>query len=144
MIDVVVLRGAELLLWMQAHAIATAVVIAALLVPGLVCIWAARRGAVVSREALTQIDQRLTHIRSAVELLTDTTESALQTAFAEIERMSDGGHGLTQRAELPARVQSAARNGRTAREIAQAEGLSEGEVRLRLRLTAPDTHAALN
>jgi len=145
MIDLVVLRGAELLVWMQAHAIATAVVVAALLVPGLVCIWAARRGAVVSRQALTQIEQRLTHIRSAVELLTDTTESALQTAFAEIERISDGGHGgLAVRAELPARVQSAARNGRSAREIAQAEGLSEGEVRLRLRLTAPDAHAALN
>ena len=82
MIDVVVLRGAELLVWMQDHAIATAVVAGALLVPGLVCIWAARRGAVVSRQALTQIDQRLTHIRSAMELLTDTTESALQTAFA--------------------------------------------------------------
>ena len=135
MIDGVVLRGAELLVWMQGHAIATAVVSAALLVPGLVCCWAAQRGAVVSRQALKQIDQRLTHICSAVAILTDTTESALQTAFTEIERLSDGGNDrIAHRADLPARVQFAARNGRSAREIAQAEGVSEGEVRLRLRL----------
>lgn len=149
MIETLLLSGAELLAWMQGHGIATAIVFVALLVPGLLCCWAARRGAAVSRGTLKQIDQRLTHICSAVELLTDTTESALQTAFAEIERLSGNDNGETaRRAELPARVQSAARNGRTAREIAQAEGVSESEVRLRLRLygdaPGPESAAAVH
>jgi hypothetical protein len=143
MTDLLLLSVAELLVWLESHAAIAAGVVAALLVPGLICCWAARRGAVVSRQALTRIDQRLTQICSAVELLTDTTESALRTAFGEIERLSqENATAAAHRAGLPIRVKKAARNGRTAREIAQAEGVSEGEVRLRLRLQGDESEDA--
>ena len=135
MLDLLLYRGAELLVWMESHAAMTAAVAAALLVPGAICCWAARRSAAVSRQALTRIEDRLAHICSAVELLTDTTEAGLQTAFGEIERLSaESGARAARRAGLPTRLKQAARDGRTAREIAQSEGVSEGEVRLRLRL----------
>ena len=141
--DLLLLRGAELLVWMESHLLITAGVALALLAPGAICIWAARRGAAVSRQSLARIEQRLTQICSAVELLTDTTESALQTAFAEIERLSEtSGARAAHRAGLPTRVKKAARNGRSAREIAQTEGVSEGEVRLRLRLNGDQTESA--
>jgi hypothetical protein len=135
--------GAELLVWIKSHGLVASAVGAALLLPGLACCWAARRGAVVSRQALTRIDQRLAHICSAVELLTDTTEASLKAAFAEIERLSAAQREADALESLHQRVRAAARHGRTAREIAQAEGVSEGEVRLRLRLYG-DERAALS
>ena len=132
--DVVVL-GAELLGWMESHTLMAIGIVAALIMAAAICCWAARRGAASSRDELARVEQRLTQICSAVELLTDTTESALRTAFFEIERLSaTTGTGAEHRAGLPTRVKTAARSGRTAREIALSEGVSEGEVRLRLRL----------
>lgn len=135
MIDALLWHGAEVLLWAESNTLVAATIAAVLLVPGGLCCWAARQGAVVSRKSMTQVEERLARISTALELLTDTTESALGTAFNEIGRLSQGhGADADDRGLLPARVQMAARNGRTAREIAQAEGISEGEVRLRLRL----------
>ena len=143
MTDSLLMGVAELLVWLESHALVAGGLALALTVPGLVCCWAARRGALVSRQALSRIDERLTHLCSAVELLTDTTESALRTAFTEIERLSqEGGADRGQRAALPQRLKKAARNGRSAREIAQSEGLSEGEVRLQLRLGEDEAGAA--
>lgn len=133
------LWGAELLVWMESHVLLSAGLIALLLVPGGLCYWAGRRRVRVARrkdleQSLAAIDQRLTQLSSAVELLTDTTESALRTAFAEIERLSASGHAAEHKARIQQRVTHSARRGRTAREIALSEGVSEGEVRLRMRL----------
>ena len=129
------LLGAELLVWAQSHVLVVAGVLVALVLPGAMWCWARRRRGTISRDEMARIEQRLTHICSAVELLTDTTESALRTAFSEIERLSaDHGPGAAHRAGVHRRVKTAAHSGRSAREIAQSEGLSEGEVRLRLRL----------
>jgi len=144
MTELLALRGAELLVWFDAHAIVAIAVAAALLVPGALCCWAARRSAVVSRQTLARIDERLTQVCSAVELLTDTTESSLRSAFTEIERLSLEARSHAERESLHHRVKKAARNGRTAREIAQSEGVSEGEVRLRLRLTPEDASSLPN
>lgn len=138
MIDSLILQGAELLVWMEGNVAVSLAIAAALLIPGLVCCWAARRGSVVSKKDLADIDRRLTQIYAAVELLTDTTESSLRVAFAEISRLSHEQRRATADDDLHSRMKTAARNGRTAREIAQSEGVSEGEVRLRLRLNGDD------
>jgi hypothetical protein len=89
-------------------------------------------------ERLMQLEKRLMHLSSAVELLTDTTESGLKSAFAEIERLGDAPMIAKHRIGLQSRVAEAAGEGKSARQIAQAEGISEGEVRLRLRMTGGD------
>ena len=129
--------GTELIVWGKSHLALAVAVLAVLMVPGAVCCWAAHHGVVISREAFQHMDKRLTHLSTAVGLLTDAAEDGLRSAFSEIEqiawtREADEGEGNT----LQARVGRAARRGRHPREIAQAEGLSESEVRLRLKLHA--------
>ena len=143
MTEFLLLRGAELMVWLETHGAITAAIGAVLLAPGVMCCIAARRGAVVSRQSVARIEQRLTQMSSALELLTDTTESALRSAFAEIERLSAETPVAAEREALHTRVKTAARNGRTAREIAQSEGVSEGEVRLRLRLRGEEASPPL-
>lgn len=134
----VVTVGAELLIWLEANPWIGAGLVALMLLAGITVALVARRSVTAMRprheRELERIDERLTHICSAVELLTDTTESALRTAFAEIERLSAEQGRRSQRAQLQRRLRVAARSGQSMREIAQREGLSEGEVRLRLRL----------
>jgi hypothetical protein len=129
--------GADLILWGQSHFGLGVAVLAVLMVPGAVCCWAATRGVVISREAFQQMDKRLTHLSTAVDLLTDAAEDGLRSAFSEIEQIAWTREAETaEGATLQARVGRAARRGRHPREIAQAEGLSESEVRLRLKLHA--------
>jgi hypothetical protein len=117
------------------------------LLPGMSMIWIARRlsgfrlvpvSASGHRPNLERIDERLNHLCSAMSLLTDSTESGLRDALSEIERLSRTATAppARQRAAVQRRVKGAARRGRTAREIAVAEGVSEGEVRLRLGMLA--------
>jgi hypothetical protein len=129
------LWGAELLIWMEAHPVLVVMIIAALMAPGLICVVAARRGEAAARSGLHRIDERLGQIYRAVELLTDTTESAFGITFAEIERIAEEtGVRAARRAQMPNRVATAARDGMSPREIALSEGVSEGEIRLRLQL----------
>jgi hypothetical protein len=131
----VALFGAELWVWMEAHPLMVLVISLALSAPGVICILAARRGAAAARAGLNRIDERLSQIYRAVELLTDTTESAFGTTFAEIERISEEtGTRAARRAAMPNRVAAAASEGLSPREIALREGVSEGEIRLRLQL----------
>jgi hypothetical protein len=85
---------------------------------------------------VARVDQRLTHIYTALSLLTDTTESGLRDTIAELERLSRTGMTPPPRrqAAVRRRVKSMASRGRTVREIAVSEGLAEGEVGLRLTL----------
>ncbi len=129
------LAGAELLVWLESHPLLVFVIGVALLAPGLICCLAARRGEAAARQGLNRIDDRLSQIYRAVELLTDTTESAFGITFAEIERISEEtGARVARRAAMPGRVATAALEGMSPRDIALNEGVSEGEIRLRLRL----------
>jgi hypothetical protein len=120
-----------------------------IVLPGLALVWVARRlrgvriaaagaGTALGQRmhSIERIDERLNSLCTAMSLLTDSTESGLRDAIAEIERLSRSQHmaPARQRAAVQRRVKGAARRGRSARDIAVAEGVSEGEVRLRLGL----------
>lgn len=104
---------------------------------------------VLQQRRLARIDERLAHLTAGISLLTDTAESGLRDVAQEIERMvppvtsaKPKARSVTQR-----RLSSAARRGKSIKDIAAAEGMSEGEVRLRLQL-APNranekAHAAV-
>jgi hypothetical protein len=128
--------------WVTTHplvaGVATALIVLAIVIPPVACWFVVRRTTAVSREVVHQIEHRLSQVCSAVELLTDTTESGLQSAFGEIQRLLHNDiERLKAQPALQARVGRAAEDGRTAREIAQREGVSEGEAHLRMVLNTP-------
>lgn len=86
--------------------------------------------------ALERYDERLTQLSDAMALLTEATESGFRVVATEMERQADGPRGRPARPVSTNRLTAAARRGRTLAEIAAAEGLSEGEVALRLHLAA--------
>ena len=90
-----------------------------------------------------KLDEKLGHYGDALSLLTETTESGFKAVAAELDRASarpnDGPAKAAIKKAMPApstvaRISAAARRGRTVPEIAAAEELSEGEVRLRLHM----------
>jgi hypothetical protein len=95
--------------------------------------WPARfRGAPRGTE---RNERRLSGLWTALSILTDSTEAGLREAISGLERLS--GVAATSpevRIVREQRVREAAHQGQSARDIAIAEGISEGEVRLRLRL----------
>lgn len=88
-----------------------------------------------TRAAIERLDDRLSHLLAGISLLTDTTEGALRDVATELTRLAS-----VKDAARPAvrtttrRVAAAARRGRSVQDIAAAEEVSEGEVRLRLQL----------
>ena len=115
-------------------------VAAVLLLPGAACVWMARRlGRIryVPIERIEQAEHRIAKLSAALSLLTDTTEAAFRDVMQEVERQTEASRNQSpfeRRASTQRRIGLAASNGRSAREIALSEGVSEGEVRLRLRL----------
>lgn len=111
-----------------------------LTLPGAACCWLAQRlnGVRVAIGSLDRVEERMTKLCSAVELLTDTTESSLRDAFAEIERLSTAGVAAPaqRRAAVRRRVKKAVEGGESARDVAVEEGVAEGEAHLRMRLEA--------
>jgi len=84
--------------------------------------------------ALQRAEARIGHLSDALALLTETSESGFRTMASEIERLAaSAGRMREPRVSVP-RLAAAARRGHSAAEIAAAEGLSEGEVSLRLHL----------
>lgn len=90
-----------------------------------------------------KLDEKLGHFGDALSLLTETTESGFKAVAAELDRTAarpnDGPAKAAIKKAMPApstaaRISAAARRGRTVPEIAAAEELSEGEVRLRLHM----------
>jgi hypothetical protein len=90
-----------------------------------------------------KLDEKLGHFGDALSLLTETTESGFKAVAAELDRAAarpnDGPAKAAIKKAMPApstaaRISAAARRGRTVPEIAAAEELSEGEVRLRLHM----------
>ena len=87
--------------------------------------------------AIERIDDRMAHLVAGVSLLTDTTEGALRDVASEIHRLAatpERSSNPRPRAATQRRIAGAARRGTTVQDIAAAEQISEGEVRLRLQL----------
>jgi hypothetical protein len=88
-----------------------------------------------------ELEQRIARLQEGVNLLTDTTETGFRQVAAEVERLSSLGPSPATAPPAPpaarptaVRLRAATRRGRTVKEIAAAEQVSEGEVRLRLSL----------
>lgn len=89
--------------------------------------------------------RRIEQLTSALELLTDTTESGLVNVAAELTRI--GARPIaptTTRRATTRRIADAVRHGRPLADVAASEGLSESEVRLHLGLddARPDVNGA--
>lgn len=79
-------------------------------------------------------DERLSHLADALALLTDTSESGFNAVAAEVGRLAETGTPTAPTALANRRLATQARRGRSVQQIAAAEGVSEGEIRLRLHL----------
>jgi hypothetical protein len=96
-----------------------------------VAVWAA----VSARRTVTLLEQRTSALADALVLLTETSESGFHAVATEVMRHGSGrpARAAAQRSAT-SRVRAAARRGATPSDIAVQEGVSEGEVRLRLHL----------
>ena len=87
------------------------------------------------RAAIERLDDRVSHLLAGLSLLTDTTEGALRDVATEVTRLAslrEAGRPAPRATQR--RITAAARRGRSVQDIAAAEEVSEGEVRLRLQL----------
>jgi hypothetical protein len=89
------------------------------------------------RRAIERLNDRVFHLVAGLSLLTDTTEGGLRDIAVEIARTaaSPAPAPRPARAATQRRIATAARRGRSVEQIAAAEKVSEGEVRLRLELS---------
>jgi hypothetical protein len=96
----------------------------------------------LQQRKVRSLDGRVAHLSAAMALLTDTLEGGLHDLAREVSRLSAVA-AAQQPVAVPVRnnsaaqrrVRSASKRGRTVREIAVAEEMSEGEVRLMLQQT---------
>jgi hypothetical protein len=118
-------------------------------VTGLVVMWLQRR-------KVRNLDGRVAHLSAAMALLTDTLEGGLHDVAREVSRL--GAQPSTavaaavamprNRTTTQRRVRGAAKRGHSVRDIAAAEQMSEGEVRLMLQngsreVKEPSVHASM-
>ena len=91
---------------------------------------------IVQHRRLARLDERLAHLVASMSLLTDTAEGGLRDVAAEIQRLATARPAAKRktRSATERRVSGAARRGKSVRQIAADEQMSEGEVRLRLQL----------
>lgn len=82
-----------------------------------------------------RLEEKLTHFADALSLLTETSEAGFRAIADEMTRRqaTDGPAPARPRPSV-ARLKAAAKRGTSIAEIAAAESMSEGEVRLRLHL----------
>lgn len=92
------------------------------------------RGMLYQQQAVSRLADRVDQIRSAVALLVDTTETGFRDVALEVGRGASVPPTPRSRTETARRITGAARRGRSVRDIAAAEQMSEGEVRLRMTL----------
>jgi hypothetical protein len=92
------------------------------------------------RRTQAALETRLARQADALALLTETSEAGFAAVARELER----GATTARPARRPSarRLTAAARKGRSLTEIAAAEQMSEGEVRLRLHLAGAPTTGA--
>ncbi len=84
-----------------------------------------------------RVDERLQQLSGAMELLTDTAETGFSQMATALERPARRPSTRTSRQAVVRRITSAVKQGQSFADIAAREGLSEGEVRLHLQMTAP-------
>jgi hypothetical protein len=91
---------------------------------------------ILQHRRIGKLGDRIAHLAAGISLLTDTVEGGLRDVAQELERQ--GAVKVSPRPKARAatqrRVTTAARRGRSVRDIAAIEKMSEGEVRLRLQL----------
>lgn len=98
-------------------------------------VWQLLRGL----STLQRNDDRLSHLSDALSMLAETTETGFRNVAFELDRRQPAAPAQPAASRLTTRqLVTAARRGASVHEIAAAEQVSEGEVRLRLRL---DQHA---
>lgn len=84
---------------------------------------------------LTTMRERTSRLFDSLALLTDTTEVGLANVIQEVARINQRpAKARSGRSTVASRVAEAARGGANVEEIAQREGISEGEVYLHLKL----------
>ena len=88
---------------------------------------------IATHRTLDRVHARLTNHGDALSLLTDTSENGFGAIARELDRLATVDPKPARRATTR-RVATAARKGRSVRDIAASEQVSEGEVRLRLHL----------
>jgi hypothetical protein len=138
--------------WLRGELLIAAALALLVVGPGAACCWVGARVSGVrlagrarlrwfrpAPAGLDRVEHRLESLSTALSLLTDSTETGLREAITNLERLSGGPAApprpvAAERPADPQRVQVAARQGQSPRDIAIAEGVSEGEVRLRMRL----------
>ena len=115
---------------------------------GLVMLWLQRR-------KVRSLDGRVAHLSAAMALLTDTLEGGMHDVAREVSRLAAQPTAAAAVAAAPRnrtttqrRVRGAAKRGHSVRDIAAAEQMSEGEVRLMLQNTSreikePSLHASM-
>ena len=120
-------------------------VILALQLTAVVGLWLQRR-------KVRNLDGRVAHLSAAMALLTDTLEGGLHDVAREVSRLGTQPSAAPvvprNRTAAQRRVRGAAKRGRSVRDIAAAEQMSEGEVRLMLQassreLKEPSNHAEM-
>jgi hypothetical protein len=92
---------------------------------------------VLQHQKIAKLGDRIVHLTSGISLLTDTVEGGLRDVAQEIERLSGANKPVAKpkaRAATQRRVSAAAKRGRSVRDIAAKEKMSESEVRLRLQM----------
>jgi hypothetical protein len=79
-------------------------------------------------------DERLSRCSQGLSLLVDTSEAGFAMIGSELTRLGATPQRKVAAKSTNRRIANAARRGRAVPEIAAREGLSEGEVRLRMHL----------
>ncbi len=92
---------------------------------------------------IVHLEQQVVRLQEGTNLLTDTVELGFRHCATELERLAAQGQAQTPATRATAspaarattaRVKAASARGRSVRDIAADEQVSEGEVRLRLSL----------
>ena len=92
--------------------------------------------------ASARLEEKVGHLGDALSILTETSEAGFKAIADELTRRAVAAPAVPARSKTPiTRIKAAARRGTSIAEIAAAEHMSEGEVRLRLHLAehAPAT-----
>jgi hypothetical protein len=120
----------------EGHWLLAGLVVAALLAQAaVVVVWQGRR--------VKRLDARVAQLSAALALLTDTVEAGFQDVLSQATPVVERKRAAApQRANTRRRVRSAAKRGRPVDEIAAAEQMSEGEVRLMLQMTEAQSEPA--
>jgi hypothetical protein len=98
--------------------------------------------------SLAGLEDRVARLTEALALLADTTETGFRSMTEQLVPVTIAAAPSARKTEQPtrtttSRVVRASKQGQTATEIAAAEQVSEGEVRLRLNLAQAAARSAM-